>query len=311
MAKKKAPKNAPPAAAWVAAVARQPRVFAGVGLLALLAWGGVLSWRHAEHALRDDPLYRVTADTISVPPPPPWVRSDVKRQALSNAGLLGGLSVLDPPEKLQARLADAFRYHPWVKSVASVTKLPPNRVQIELTYCRPLAAVEVEPATLLPVDEDAIRLPERDLTEAELRRLPRVAGLASRPSLVGEVWSDPRVLGAISLVSKLGAEWGNFSFTRVTPSQNPTVRGEAQFYEFALETSGGTRVVWGAAPLAPAPDQAPFDAKLARLRAYVSEHGPLTSMASPGEIDLRYGLEARPRLVKREKPASGSKEVLR
>ena len=85
-----------------------------------------------------------------------------------------------------------FAFHPWVKSVGRIAKQPPNRMRIELEYRVPLAAVghAAQPGVLLLADSEAFRLPEADLTAAELRHLPRVTlpsggGQAGKP-LLGE-----------------------------------------------------------------------------------------------------------------------------
>lgn len=279
------------------------RVFIAAAALVLLGAAASLAWRQTRASMRSDPRYEVTAASIETPPPPPWIRTDIRLEALRDADLRGGLSVLDPPEQLQKRLADAFSFHPWVESVGAITKRPPNRIRVELTYRQPLATVELATANgqrgLVPVDRFGVRLPSAGLTEAELRYLPRVRGIEST-TLKGEVWRDARVLGAISLISAYGSLWSRLDLVEVLPSRSTEVHGDLRYYVFDLITTGGTRIVWGAAPNATPPGEAPFAVKLAQLQRFVAENGRLRSTyQTPSQINVRNGLTVTERTAQR------------
>jgi hypothetical protein len=291
-------------------------VLAGLGLLS----AGV--WRLAEPGVRGGAQYRITPESVSLSPSPPWIRvSDVRFEALRDAGLLGAdpntsLSILDGPDRLEQRLATALRFHPWVRSVGAIRKAPPNRVRVEVEYRRPLAAV-LGPGALLPIDADGVLLPSVDLKPEELSWLPRIdarpalAEVAPTPPAVGQRWADPRLLGGVALVAAFGAEWGALHLLDVTPAGAAEVRGDQRYYTFELRTTGSTRIAWGAAPGFAPPDEAPFAEKLARLKAYVAANGPLDSVtASPEWIDVRNGLTTRPRMVRNDAGAS-AKELLK
>ncbi|MEM6329623.1 MAG: hypothetical protein AAF790_05175 [Planctomycetota bacterium] len=282
-------------------------LLAAAGLLCV-GYVGQQAWVFTRAGLRDDPRYHVTAASIQTPPAPPWVRTDIRLEALRDAGLTG-LSIFDPPEQLQARLSDAFRFHPWVESVGAITKRPPNRVEIQLTYRRPLAAVEVRhgvetaAAALWAVDSHAVRLPSEDLTAAELRHLPRVVGVDST-TLPGEVWRDTRVQGAVTLATHFGEDWRGLFLTDIVPRRSPEVFGDLRYPVFDLVTRGGTRIVWGAAPNAAPPGEHPFAAKLARLKRHVAQHGPLdsASLQTPEVLDIRTSLTATARQAMTKNP---------
>src|SRR4029078_2455850 len=147
----------------------------------------------------------LAAERFQITPPPPWIRSDIKTQVLRDSGLSGTMSVLDDWDTLTKRVEDAFELHPWVASVASITRRLPSSLDIELKYRRPIAAVESSDplgVMFLPIDDHAVRLPEGDLTETERRYLPRVSGITGRPR-VGDVWDDPRVIGGAKLAAQL------------------------------------------------------------------------------------------------------------
>ncbi len=241
---------------------RRRGLLAGLVLVAL-AWGGSALWRLSRGPLRNDPRFQVTAQSVRITSQPPWVRGDIRGAALERARMQGPLSMIEP-EQLSPRVAEAFRLQPWVKRVNRVELRAPNRVLVDLDWRRPVAVVQVSievGARLLPLDEEAIRLPEQDLADAELRYLPRITPVHSAPT-VGEAWLDKQVTGALLLIGSLGADWGRLSLAEVTPSERPEIRGERQFYRFELLSEGGTRIVWVAAPNVAVPDEPSFDVKL-------------------------------------------------
>lgn len=302
-----------PLSAIVTAVRRRYRVFIAAAALGGLGFVGAQAWRHAQMGMRDDPQYRVTAATISTPPTPPWIRTDIRLEALRDAGLHGDLSILDPPDQLQKRLADAFLFHPWVETVGAITKSPPNRIAIDLTYRRPVAAVEIsgQQHDLLAVDGHAVLLPSGELTEAELRYLPRVQGVDST-TLIGEVWRDARVQGAIALVTAFGEHWSALQLVDIIPHRQPEIRGDLRYAVFDLVTRGGTRIVWGAAPNVNPPGEAPFADKLARLTTFVQQNGSLgsASFETPEVLDVRAGLNIVPRTAKLKEPRTAQAKEL-
>ena len=261
---------------------RRYRLFMAAAALLVLGVVGQQVWRHVQSGMRQDPRYRVTAATIQTPPAPPWIRTDIRLEALRDAGLHGDLSILDPPEQLQKRLASAFAFHPWVEQVGKITKQPPNRISIELAYRRPLAAVEQISSPrlnnsraggqLVAVDRQGVRLPSADLTEAELRYLPRIADIGST-CLKGEVWRDSRLQGAVALVAALGEKWPQLELVEVVPDRQPDIRGDLRFPVYELVTNWRTRIVWGAAPNVTPPGEASFAVKLARLENYLAQNG--------------------------------------
>lgn len=288
---------------WAAqSIRRRYRVFiAGAALLGLGLLAGQV-WRHARTTMRDDPRYLVTASNIEIPPTPAWIRTDIRMEALRDGGLRHDLSTLDPPEQLQKRLADAFAFHPWVQSVGSVRKLPTNRIQVDLVYRQPLAAVETRSRSgiqLIPVDQYAVRLPSRGMSDAELRYLPRILSIDST-TLLGEAWQDQRVQGAVSLIAAMGQRWQQLDLVDVAPSRNPEVRGPLKYPVFELVTGGQTRIVWGAAPAASPPGEASFDTKLARLLSFVQKSGSPGSLPTYAIIKVRDGLSLDQRSVKRD-----------
>jgi hypothetical protein len=287
----------------------RPRVWGGLLFFAGLGYGGHYLWQRSEPAVARHPQYQLTADNIHITPPPPWIRSDVKAQVLRDARLMGSVSVLDDWDTLSRRVKEAFEFHPWVASVERITKGVPATLQVELKYRRPVAAVESGDAagvSLLPVDEHAVRLPEADLTETERRYLPRISGVTGRP-LVGDVWNDPRVMGGARLAASLADVWQQLRLVEILAVLRSSPYEESQAYNFEIITTGGTRIVWGAAPgQETATGESTFDEKRKRLLDYTAQHGQLESIDGPASIDVRSDLVVTPRTAKR-KPSAKTK----
>jgi hypothetical protein len=281
----------------------RPKIWAGMALVAALGLGGHQVWRQQAPTIAQEARYQLNVDDVRISPQPPWIRSDVKSEALRDAGLPGTLSLLDDWDALVERVRQAFEFHPWIASVKRITRRLPSSLEIELEYRRPLAAVQSAGpggAALLPVDAMAVRLPEADLTPAELRYLPRISGIAGRP-IVGHAWEDPRVIGGVRLAAALADVWQQLQLVEIVPSPHPVVQGESRFYSYELLTSGRTRIVWGAAPgEEQAAGESALQAKRKRVLDYAATIGRLDSIDGPPSIDVRKEMIVAPRTTQRE-----------
>jgi hypothetical protein len=280
----------------------RPRVWAGLLFLLGLGFGAHYLWQRGAPTVARHPQYQITADGIHITPPPRWIRTDLKAQVLRDAGLTS-LSVLDDWETLSRRVKDAFEFHPWVASVDRITKRLPASLDIEITYRRPVAAVESGDSagiSFLPVDASAVRLPENDLTEAERRYLPRITGVTGRP-LVGDTWNDPRVVGGAMLAAALSDVWQQLRLVEIISALSSASNNDSQTYTYQIITSGGTRVVWGVAPgQENLTGESKFDLKRKRLMDYAAQFGQLESINGPEEIDVRSDLIIKPRSARKK-----------
>jgi hypothetical protein len=286
----------------------RPRVWACLTILVGLGVGAHFVWRSTSPTVAKNSQYALTAERIQITPTPGWIRSDIKSQVLRDSGLLNNASVLDDWDSLTRRVKDAFALHPWVKSVEQITRKAPSSLIIELTYRRPIAAVESRDLTgvmFLPIDEHAVRLPDGDLTEIERRYLPRISGITGRP-LVGDVWDDPRVVGGARLAAQLSDVWRQLRLVEIFASA-PAAHDERTPYTFELVTTGGTRIIWGATPGQESPTgESPFPQKRQRLLDYAAQHGKLESIDGPAILDVRSDLVVTPRTARNKK--AGSKD---
>jgi len=197
-----------------------------------------------------------------------------------------------------------------VAHVRSIRKRLPAALDVELEYRRPVAAVETSDGrslTLTPIDMDGVRLPEADFTELERSYLPRIVGTTRRP-LAGEPWDDPSILGAARLAAGLADIWQQLRLVQIMPAAEPRSRKDERFYSYEILTSGGTHIVWGAAPSEELPTgESTFAAKRQRLVDYAAEHGLLDSIDGPAQLDVRHDLIVVPRTARR-KPATDEAE---
>lgn len=290
----------------------RPKVWAGLLLLVGLGVGAHFVWRSAADKIAHDPHYLLMAENIHISPPPAWIRSDVKTQALRNAGLDGTLSVLDDWEVLSKRVKEAFEFHPWIAKVDRITRKMPHSLDIDVRYRKPIAAVEssdVGGVMFLPIDENAIRLPEDDLTDTERRYLPRVSGITGRP-LVGDRWDDPRVVGGAKLAAQLADVWQQLRLVEIIANLQTSPHDEKQIYRFEIVTTGGTRIVWGMTPGDELrTGESPFPQKRQRLLDYAAQHGKLESIDGPAVLDVRSEVVVTPRTAKHKKAAPTEDET--
>ncbi|MEN0110194.1 MAG: hypothetical protein AAF805_05685 [Planctomycetota bacterium] len=284
--------------------------------LAVIAAAGFLSrgvWQAAERQIAEDARYTLTAATVTATPPPAWVGGEVIAEALEAAGVGSGLPAIGPAGEVAAKLSAAIAAHPWVASVERVELAPPNRATVSLRYRTPRVAAATADG-LTPLDGEGVVLPAAGLATAGIANLPRIEtrSLGGRPPRAGDRWEDPRVLGGVRLIGKLGDAWAELSLLEAIPSASPTVRGAARRYAYRLRSTGQTLIEWGCASGDPPPGEASFEQKLAWLRQYVAQEGPLDSVAtSPKGIDVRHGLLVERRVVKNDPPDAASDEVLR
>ncbi len=312
MAQKKKPQKRPAAEQNRLARLRefsvgQGRWLLGVVVLVVLLLAGGRFFSDLQSQLAGDARYRLSVAAIEITPPPPWVRCDIKSEVFRNSDLLGDVSILTDAEKIHGRLVDAFELHPWVEKVEQIELLAPAAARVKLSYRRPVAAIEVTRdgvAELLPVDATAVRLPDGDLSEAEKRYLPRITD-AQTQVLVGEPWTDSRIVGAVRLAFSLLDNWERLHLVDIVPSTYPEIRRSQKYYVYELRASYGTRIRWGAAPGIGPSEEDSVETKLARLSQYVAEHGPLNTSYTPAAIDVRD------RLVVEQRTAKGDEEEVK
>lgn len=274
---------------------RRLKVVVLAAVVATLAWGVSLAWKQVGPDVIRRDRYLLPAEQVSVSSPPAWLAADVRSEVLHAAQLDRRLSILD--DNFVQVLQDAFALHPWVESVVRVEKQYPPAVDIEIIYRKPVAVVEIAAGgvvQLLPVDRHGIHLPAADVPEIRRRYLPRIGGVVGQPP-IGRRWDDPRVDGAVDLAVRLAGDWDRLHLVEILPSARPEINGARRYYVYDLVTRGGTRIVWGAAPLDGPPGEPEFHEKQTRLERCIQDVGPLDSVRAPAVVDVRRHLQVTPR----------------
>jgi hypothetical protein len=255
-------------------------------LFAFVVVGGFLLWTNYGPYVLSDRKYELTASAFEATPQPAWImRSNVSAESVM-AGGLTGLSIRKPD--LTVVVSQAFRMHPWVKSVNHVTKRHPARVLVDVTYRQPVAMVEV-PTGRLPVDIEGVLLPPGDFTPELANNYLRVSAGDTTPAsnLAGTAWGDDRVHGAAHVAAFLTPHHLNFGLTKITAYRGAQrAKGESDLY-YVLRSREGTTIIWGRAPGEEQAGEPVADQKIVRLAEYIQQHGSLM-VDHPGQtIDLR------------------------
>lgn len=139
--------------------------------------------------------YAVPVADVKCPAPPGLTRE----QFLSEVRYVGEtgttVQLLDPD--LRAKLTKAFKAHPWVLSVDSVTAERPVTVAVELTFRTPALAVRTG-KDVRAVDTVGVLLP----TGAPVAGLPELTGELAPPGAAGAPWPDEAVRRAAGLANE-------------------------------------------------------------------------------------------------------------
>jgi len=249
---------------------------AGLGAVAVVlaaAVAGWVIWSRVSESVRVHPDVVLMPDAVELRGVAPWVRCDLKAEALRNASLDGGLPLDDP--ELSRRLARAFEMHPWVKLVVDVSLRHPAAATVEVLCREPVAMVGVK-GGLLAVDAEGIVLPSADFTAESASLYPRIAGVESSPQgPEGSAWGDPVVEEGAALALAVGPEWKQLGLTECRPVGRPGFR------RWELVGPPPRTILFGSAPGREAPGEPLAAAKIARLReieadpAAAEGNGPL------------------------------------
>ncbi len=202
----------------------------------------------------------------------PWVRADIKAEALKAASLDRGLPLTDP--ELATRIARAFDTHPWVKRVLGVRLEHPPAAFVEIVCREPAAMVAVK-GGLLAVDAESVVLPSADFTAEVAAEYPRLAGIDSSPQgPEGARWGDPVVEEGAAVAAVIGPEWKALGLVECRPV------GAVGARRWELVGPEGRRIRFGSAPGSETEGEPSAAVKLAALRKLVGQPLP------EGGVDL-------------------------
>jgi len=199
----------------------------------------------------------------------PWVRADVKAEALKAASLDRGLPLTDP--ELATRLARAFDTHPWVKRVVDVRLSHPAAAVVEV-LCREPAAMVAVKGGLLAVDSESVVLPSDDFTAEAAAEYPRLTGIESSPQgPEGARWGDPLVEEGAMVASVIGPDWKPLGLVEC----RPVVQAGTRRWELIGPES--QTIIFGSAPGHEREGEPSAALKAAALRKLVGQPLPASA----------------------------------
>lgn len=246
--------------------------------------------------------YRLSADRIHISPPPRWVPDDLVEQVLGGSQWPKTTSLLD--DALTAKVAEAFRQHPWVAEVLTVRKSVPAHIDVQLEYRQPVGMIRVKQG-MYPVDKDGILLPPADFSVADTQRYPTIDSVRSIPQgPAGTSWGDTSVLGAARLAKVLAPHWKKFDLVSIRVPRVTTANATTEQLVYTLISRGGSQIVWGRAPGTTHPGELSAEQKVAKLNDYLRDFGRFDQPHGPYEIDIRHWQETsrQPLSAGRDRP---------
>lgn len=250
---------------WTMLFAGRQAGWGAIAVAAAAVAGGLLLWSRVSDDVRSDRGYVLEPAGIELTGVAPWVRTDLKGEALRNASLDGRLPLDDP--ELPRRLARAFDMHPWVRRVVRVDLEHPARAVVEVACREPVAMVSVT-GGLLAIDAEGVVLPSADFTAEDAARYPRIVGVATSPQgPEGSPWGDQVVEEAAALAVAIGPEWNDLGLTEC----RATVEEGRRIWVVVNEAGGTIR--FGSAPGREAAGEPSAAAKVARLQAVGNDEG--------------------------------------
>lgn len=269
--------NEPQGGLWATFFAGRQAGWGAIAVAAAAVAGGLMIWSRVSDDVRSDQGYVLEPAAIELNGVAPWVRTDLKGEALRNASLDGRLPLDDP--ELPRRLARGFDMHPWVRRVVRVDLDHPARAVVEVVCREPVAMVSVT-GGLLAVDAEGVVLPSADFTAEDAARYPRIVGVATSPQgPEGSPWGDPVVEEAAALAVAIGPEWSDLNLVecRATDEQGRRV--------WVLADDAGGTIRFGSAPGREVAGEPSAAAKVARLQSLGAIEGTIDLTSPAAEED--------------------------
>lgn len=288
------------------------RIFVLPLILILFGFGSWMLWKKYRDDVLNHASYKLDAKSIKYTPEPEWLKRDILDEVVK----LGSLESKKSHETgLTVQVRGAFVHHPWVKEVERVRIHYPAKLEVVLTYRKPVAMVALpddDPddgeAWILPIDADAVLLPSRDFSPEFAQTFPRINVGNTKPvGRDGASWGDPVVADAAKLAELLYAEWESLKdvLYQIQLNSRPTSTGTAADFDIRGRSGVGPEghdllIHWGRAPGKEQASEPTAKAKFEALRDWVND--ARINGLPIDEIDLRTV-----RLIQAFKPGSMSR----
>jgi len=269
-----------------------------------LAATAVYCWERYQNKIVDPRISLLSAEKIQVnTPPPAWAKTNIKEAILTATG--ESKSLFDP--ELISDAVATCQSIGWIERVQRMEKTR-DGLNVDLIYRDPIAVVELDDNTvpgwkqqpkLIPVDRMGVIMPEALALSGSIQ--PKIfihhwdGSQNSTPQHLSHIrrwtaWPDARVQDAAAISEVLFQDWQAFGLCRIiSRRQIQDVQDKTIPFElWSDEGPNAAIVLWGNPPGSEIENEAPFDLKVAALRAYVEQHGPLNKLPER-VIDLRSG----------------------
>jgi hypothetical protein len=218
--------------------------------------------------------YQIAFADVDCNPPAPLTRSEFLDEVQYYSRQPDRFSLLEP--SLDARLADAFRQHPWVRGASAEVHTGGVRVTVE--YRQAVLAVMGRDLQVRAVDRDGVMLPKKASIPAGA---PTLEGAPPARGDAGQPWGDPVVELAAKSAELLTAD---LKLTRLQWTPDGLVLWGADF-----------KALWGK-------EATDLPGRADRLRGALAGRASLPRWGPwLHEIDLRPGADPVIRLIVREK----------
>jgi len=254
---------------------------------AALVVGGYIAWQKwgAEHVSRK--YYSIDPSLIHVTVRPDYIDTDIAASVYSDMRL-DQLSLLDPAAA--ARIASAFSFHPWVRKVVAVRKLPGGEVDVHLQYRKPVAMVfvisrhpEIKGRSFFAVDEEGVLLPTTEFSREETMKYLHIEIPEVYPTGgVGSPFGDSRIIGAAKVAAVVET---CRNVLRIRSIQLDDSSRTSPMPQFRLFASDGREFFWGSAPGEELYGEPLADAKVRQL-VEIGSRAPATEQATRLTVEL-------------------------
>lgn len=235
-----------------------------VGLLVLIVGLGLYLVDLLKRRAVDASYFRVNPEQVELGELPPFVPERVtgELRVLTN---VGARSIFDAT--LVEDLRTSLSRHPWVREVADVRRVLPNRIALDIRMRAPFAVVEVG-AWRLTVDAEGTVLEDHpSLAPEGLHHIRGDKKSIPRIPRVGYPFRCQPVADGLSVADDLARNSAHAVFHYVTVAAiDVTGVGSKRSSEIVLEMTNGTLVEWGSAKCgALGPIELPASRKLDNL----------------------------------------------
>ncbi len=243
---------------------------------AALVLGGYVAWHRwgADHISKK--YYGVDPAKIHITQKPDYITTDIAKTVFSDSRL-DQLSLLD--SAAAAHIASAFSFHPWVRRVVGVRKLPGGEVDVFLQYRRPVAMVfvisrhpEIKGRSFFAVDEDGVLLPTKEFSRDETMKYLHIEVPDVYPTGgVGSSFGDPRVNGAAKIAAVIEPVRQPLKLQSIRLDDTSRT---APVPQYNFSTTDGREFFWGSAPGQEQYGEAKSDAKIRLMVERMATHSP-------------------------------------